>query len=40
VIHANAKVALLQPSHASSFDDWLRLSTLEKGQPVHLPLKR
>lgn len=38
-IQANANVALLQPSHESSFDYWLRLSTLEKGQPVFLPVK-
>ncbi len=39
VIQANANVALLQPSEDSSFDYWLRLSTLEKGQPVLLPVK-
>jgi hypothetical protein len=39
VIQANANVALLQPSLDSSFDYWLRLSTLEKGQPVLLPVK-
>jgi len=39
VIQANANVALLQPSQDSSFDYWLRLSTLEKGQPVLLPVK-
>ena len=39
VIQANANVALLQPSEDSSFDYWLRLSTLEKGQPVFLPVK-
>lgn len=39
VIQANANVALLQPSQDSSrFDYWLRLSTLEKGQPVLLPV--
>jgi hypothetical protein len=38
-IQANANVALLQPSQDSSFDYWLRLSTLEKGQPVFLPVK-
>jgi Putative transposase DNA-binding domain/Probable transposase len=39
VIQANANVALLQPSLDSSFDYWLRLSTLEKGQPLLLPVK-
>lgn len=40
VIQANANVALLQPATAegSHFDYWLRLSTLEKGQPVFLPV--
>lgn len=38
VIQANANVALLQPSQESSFDYWLRLSTLEKGQPLLLPI--
>lgn len=39
VIQASANVALLQPAQDSSFDYWLRVSTLEKGQPVFLPLK-
>jgi hypothetical protein len=39
VIQANANVAPLQAAEASSFDYWLRLSTLEKGQPVLLPVK-
>ena len=39
VIQANANVALLQPSADSSFDYWLRLSTLEKGQPILVPVK-
>jgi putative transposase-like DNA-binding protein len=39
VIQANANVALLQVSADSSFDYWLRLSTLERGQPVLLPIK-
>jgi putative transposase len=39
VIQANANVALLQPSKDSSFDYWLRLSTLEHGQPVFWPVK-
>jgi hypothetical protein len=39
VIQANANVALLQPAPQGSFDYWLRLSTLEQGQPVFLPVK-
>ena len=39
VIQANANVALLQSSADSSFDYWLRVSTLEQGQPVLLPIK-
>jgi hypothetical protein len=39
VIQANANVALLQASEDSSFDYWLRLSMLEKGHPVFLPVK-
>jgi Putative transposase DNA-binding domain/Probable transposase len=39
VIQANANVALLQPALDSSFDCWLRLSTLEKGQPILLPVR-
>jgi len=40
VIQANANVALLQPAQDSSFDYWLRRSTLATGQPVFLPVKR
>jgi Putative transposase DNA-binding domain len=39
VIQANANVALLQPAEDSEFDYWLRLSTLEKGKPIFLPVK-
>ena len=39
VIQANANVALLQASEDSSFDYWLRLSTLERGQPLLLPVQ-
>ena len=38
-IQSNANVALLQPSEASSFTYWLRLSTLEQRQPVWLPVR-
>lgn len=39
MIQANANVALLQPSQESTFDYWLRLSTLEARRPVLLPVK-
>src|SRR5258706_1088704 len=39
VIQATANVALLQPSEESGFDYWLRLSTLQKGHPMLLPVK-
>jgi hypothetical protein len=38
-IQANANVALLEKSQDSSFDYWLRLSTLERGKPLLLPVK-
>jgi putative transposase len=38
VIQANANVALLQPSQGTTFAYWLRLSTLEKGLPIWLPV--
>jgi hypothetical protein len=39
VIQANANVALLQPSQDTTFAYWLRVSTLEKRQPVFLPVR-
>jgi hypothetical protein len=39
VIQANATGAVLPPADDSRFDYWRRLSTLEKGQPVLLPVK-
>ena len=39
VIQTNANVALLQPAQDSSFDFWLRVSTLEQGHPVFLPVQ-
>jgi hypothetical protein len=39
VIQATVTVAKLEPSHDSSFDYWLRLSTLEKRKPIRLPVK-
>src|SRR5262249_50103157 len=35
-IRANANVAFLQPSQDTSFAYWLRVSTVEKGQPLFL----
>ncbi len=37
-IQANTNVALLQKSSDSSFDYWLRLSTLDKRKPLWLPI--
>lgn len=38
-IQANANVVKIeQPEKASSFDVWLRISTLDKGKPVLIPL--
>ncbi|HMA32913.1 MAG TPA: RNA-guided endonuclease TnpB family protein [Chloroflexia bacterium] len=39
VIQANTNVAKLEPSTDTSFDYWLRVSTLERGRPVWLPVK-
>ncbi len=39
VIQANANVAFLQPGQDTSFAYWLRVSTLEKGQPIFLPVR-
>jgi hypothetical protein len=39
VIQANANVALLQPSQDTSFAYWLRISTLETGHPLFLPVQ-
>ena len=38
-IQANANVVLLERSEDSTFDYWLRISTLEKGQPLRVPVK-
>jgi hypothetical protein len=38
-LQANANVALLEPATSSSFDYWLRISTLERGKPLLLPVK-
>jgi transposase len=39
VIQANANVVALEPSAKSTFDYWLRISTLDKGAPIRLPVK-
>ena len=39
IIQANANVVALESSEDSSFDYWLRISTLEKGTPIRLPVK-
>src|SRR5690242_295727 len=38
-LQANANVVHLEPSQDSSFDHWLRISTLEQGKPLLLPVK-
>ena len=38
-IQANANVVVLEPSEDSTFDYWLRISTLEKGNPLRVPVK-
>jgi hypothetical protein len=38
VIQANANVALLEPAEDSTFDYWLRISTLDQGHPISLPV--
>jgi hypothetical protein len=37
-LQANAKVALLEPATESSFEYWLRISTLERRNPLLLPV--
>lgn len=38
-IQANANVVVLEPSYETLFDYWLKISTLEKGAPLRLPVK-
>jgi len=39
-MHLDAKVAMVEENESSvSFDKWLKLSTLDKGKPVLIPLK-
>lgn len=38
-IQANVNVVKVEPAHDSTFDYWLIISTLEKGQPIQVPVK-
>jgi len=38
-IQANANVVVLEPSETPTFDFWLRISTLESGCPIRIPIK-
>jgi transposase len=38
-IQANANVVVVEPSTNSTFDYWLRISTLDKGNPLRVPIK-
>jgi hypothetical protein len=38
-IQANVNVVKLEASHDSTYDYWLTISTLEKGQPMAVPVK-
>ena len=38
-LQANAHVVKLEPSTTSTFDVWLKISPLERGEPVRVPLK-
>jgi hypothetical protein len=37
-LQANANVVVIEPSSTAQFDFWLRISTLEAGHPVRLPI--
>jgi putative transposase len=37
-IQANANVVVIEPSETPAFDFWLRISTLEAGKPIRIPL--
>ncbi|KPV54515.1 hypothetical protein SE17_03235, partial [Kouleothrix aurantiaca] len=39
VMQTNANVVALELSEDSTFDYWLRISTLDKGSPIRLPIK-
>lgn len=38
-IQANVNVVVLEPSEDSTFEYWLRISTLDKGNPLRVPVK-
>jgi hypothetical protein len=38
-IQANANVVVVEQSQDSTFDYWLRISTLDRGNPLHVPVK-
>ncbi len=38
-IQANTNVVVIEPSEDSTFDYWLRISTLDKGHPLRIPVK-
>jgi hypothetical protein len=38
-IQANVNLVKLEPSHVETYDYWLTISTLEKGQPIAVPVK-
>ncbi len=38
-IQANTNVVVIEPSSTAQFDFWLRISTLEAGHPVRIPIK-
>ena len=38
-IQANANVVVIEPSASPTFDYWLRISTLDKGHPVRVPIQ-
>lgn len=38
-IQANTNVVVIEPSHTSQFDFWLRISTREAGHPVRIPIR-
>jgi hypothetical protein len=38
-IQANANVVVVEPSEDSTFDYWLRISTLDKGNPLCVPVR-
>ena len=38
-IQANVNVVVVEKSEDSTFDYWLRISTLEKGKPLRVPVK-